>query len=850
MSNWFSEYFSFGSESEADKKLSELEGFSAIKRDAGRNVEKTKLTPEENTRIAAVQAAQGLPESERKEIYKKAFPESNPAHLDKIKDDKDALELYIRTRKAALTQNLQKSSIKELKNLDFSSEGEKAAIETVKKAAEAEAQDVLSGKTSPSRAEAKLKNFVQKELGKAAKFIHQDFLIRYASNLLQYSVKRRKAANKILICDGAPRNPLGPFTKRSDGHKLLNFSTHQLSSLVPYMKFYKVNINDSGIKTKVEMPFPTTSLQLSAKGTNFLQASTPSDRTFFKNRDGFGIKSFSWVLSGQDEVNKFVDVAAKLVLYFQDFAQLVTEREHNGKKFKYLDFLLESDDLSENKKKLREQGLNYISAEIGWTVPESSSGLFSDVELDAIRANRVKLRLNLVEYQISFDETSQNSFTLDIDYRSAFEEAAKKPFLNVLNPSEETCREIAEKLEKKTELVEGKATADEISKINKELSDIYSKAKEEAFNYFTQELLKREAVFTLDVPLREIFDFSGVNPAIAKATLETADPSQQEKWNKQALSWKDEKAYDNNSEKIYFCFLGDILQIAMENALNTKKLKALNYAAPSIGKEIFAATTDVDILGSEVNLFSIPIDIRLFCQWFSETIIEANIQNRSIGVFISEFLQKIMDNKIENNIEKFTLSKEVYKSTHVQTKLTGTPLVGPQKAPDVETYFQTGDDIDYIVIYSSPKEGRDLKLPDVNDYPKSKRIDSDEFNIYHFVFGSADSIIRTANFQKTEYEFEKERRLAEGSDPYAILTNVFDVDVNMYGNALFYPGNFVYLNPSHAIGDGGRPWKKGSIFNIMGLGGYHIITGVTNDISDGIFSTSLKLKFVSTGEEK
>ena len=140
------------------------------------------------------------------------------------------------------------------------------------------------------------------------------------------------------------------------------------------------------------------------------------------------------------------------------------------------------------------------------------------------------------------------------------------------------------------------------------------------------------------------------------------------------MKWKDEKAYDNNSEKIYFCFLGDILEIAMENALNPEKLKALGYGAPSIGKEIFAATTTAKILGQDYNIFSIPVDIRLFCNWFSETIIEANVKNRTIGVFISELLEKIMDNKIESSIEKFTMSRETYKSTHVTISYRCAPI--------------------------------------------------------------------------------------------------------------------------------------------------------------------------------
>ena len=71
----------------------------------------------------------------------------------------------------------------------------------------------------------------------------------------------------------------------------------------------------------------------------------------------------------------------------------------------------------------------------------------------------------------------------------------------------------------------------------------------------------------------------------------------------------------------------------------------------------------------------------------------------------------------------------------------------------------------------------------------------------------------------------------------------------MFGNTMFYPGSLVYVNPSNSIGDGGRPWIRGSVFNIMGLGGYHIIRNVTNTISDGVFSTQLKATYVSSGNK-
>jgi len=110
-----------------------------------------------------------------------------------------------------------------------------------------------------------------------------------------------------------------------------------------------------------------------------------------------------------------------------------------------------------------------------------------------------------------------------------------------------------------------------------------------------------------------------------------------------------------------------------------------------------------------------------------------------------------------------------------------------------------------------------------------------------------DLSTKVQSFIRGNIEKLKEQRIFETQNPYAILANQFSVDIEMFGNTLFYPGRLVYINPAESLGGSGRPWQNGSVYQIMGLGGYHQIRKVSNVISDGVFKTSLEADFMSSG---
>tara|TARA_R110002074_G_scaffold199872_3_gene367690 strand:- start:311 stop:2158 length:1848 start_codon:yes stop_codon:yes gene_type:complete len=137
-----------------------------------------------------------------------------------------------------------------------------------------------------------------------------------------------------------------------------------------------------------------------------------------------------------------------------------------------------------------------------------------------------------------------------------------------------------------------------------------------------------------------------------------------------------------------------------------------------------------------------------------------------------------------------------------------------------------------------------------------------EKGIYHIGYGLSRGLVKKMKFAKTNQEFLPEAQFAsEGGLLLNQLSNAFDVSIEMIGNNLFKIGQYVYIDaetlgagPSWAdalanpSGPAPNTARKRSFANIMGLGGYHLITEIANSISDnGIYTTTLKARYQSGG---
>jgi len=127
-----------------------------------------------------------------------------------------------------------------------------------------------------------------------------------------------------------------------------------------------------------------------------------------------------------------------------------------------------------------------------------------------------------------------------------------------------------------------------------------------------------------------------------------------------------------------------------------------------------------------------------------------------------------------------------------------------------------------------------------------------DMGIMHFGYGHTTGILKSVNFKKTPIEYlAEERYVREGTDNLLNqLAGRYEMDINMVGNSLFIPGQYVYFNPA-ALGIGKPHEDDGagnrSLANRMGLGGYHIVTEVGSSISPGKFETTIKALWETGG---
>jgi len=124
----------------------------------------------------------------------------------------------------------------------------------------------------------------------------------------------------------------------------------------------------------------------------------------------------------------------------------------------------------------------------------------------------------------------------------------------------------------------------------------------------------------------------------------------------------------------------------------------------------------------------------------------------------------------------------------------------------------------------------------------------EERGTYHFQIGSNRGLLKNVKFNKTDMAYLREARFYnQGNYGLLQLGAVYNVELELFGNTLFYPGMEIFIDPR---GFGGTDWDPTStrtVANALGIGGYHIITKVTSEIAPDGFSTSISALWQHSG---
>lgn len=154
----------------------------------------------------------------------------------------------------------------------------------------------------------------------------------------------------------------------------------------------------------------------------------------------------------------------------------------------------------------------------------------------------------------------------------------------------------------------------------------------------------------------------------------------------------------------------------------------------------------------------------------------------------------------------------------------------------------------FALYLVQPDNFRELGPPNDGEGTREER-DLKKNGIHHLFLAADRGIVKQAKFSKVNAPYLREARIQQDAlNPLAQLAATYNCDLTLVGNTIFWPGQYIYINPV-GYGSGlGQPDIIGTPSNQLGLGGYHIVTKVECFIEDGKFETQVRGLFHFSGD--
>ena len=343
-----------------------------------------------------------------------------------------------------------------------------------------------------------------------------------------------------------------------------------------------------------------------------------------------------------------------------------------------------------------------------------------------------------------------------------------------------------------------------------------------------------------------------------------------------------------------FMLFGDILDVVAGNAAEWLKESNVGiYLGP------FAYNDPAEYLTGErpkpiyVPLAYIPISVELFSMWFFTEIIEKGRTHMTIRQFIRSVFNKLVINAFGGECvfdpsgkffltqENFSIAPEFYSIPTTKLRDVGIHDIGGGGLPGgVGNYERmerairqnaennirlldyepsaTFDDYTQVVLYQARSDdegaGRIFGTDIATDGYLQVAESDIERGVYHLNLGSDRGLVKSISFDRIDQDYMLEARIEAAGElgSFGQLRHRYNATVTLYGNMFFYPGQYIYINPS-MVGVRDEQGAHSAIPSVsalttkLGIGGYFLITKVENIIESGLFETILKCSWVYSG---
>ena len=629
----------------------------------------------------------------------------------------------------------------------------------------------------------------------------------------------------------------------------------------------------------------------------------------FDKGDGMGLKSFSLEFNGTNPAEARNDVKGKMTLFFQSFADFTRRRlDPNNQEYRFVDLIIQPTPDDNNKtngvsiSSLRQYEPTFyrIRVDMGYNIPENLEGISTDSdnngESDLTRLQNALKAMNKSFYlcMIDHDFSIKNDGTVEMNftYRAYLETALKSLRFDALTTPELAKRRIDNQSELLDVATSKKCTKDELRELQTALAASEEELVLNSLNSILTRMYSRGKIFTavIDNEDRKQFLTNGFYRScdllnIASLVTSADDAGSGDLGvvlNDNFLSDDPDINFtrDIQDTNIQYFFFGDLLHTILDSLYD-----------PDVGDKIAVGLENTKIvLGhfefdpyqadgkqGSYNISNIPISVDFFGEWFKQNILNQKSTRRTFPVL--NFIRNLSNHIVNKGLLESCVNRSVEQIVRFQTgqvsaltedgrdplgrlinntdRVVNTdderrngklPLKGDTGgSPNVNNFFH------YIVLSCN---GSALTYAGTGKYQED--IDKGRF---HVEIGSNRGIVKNVQFSKTDMQYLREARFfRNGVDGLLQLSSVYTATIEMFGNTLFYPGMDLWINPYGFGGtelgnpnqgdEGTGIISRRSLSNILGIGGYHTITGVSINLTPQSFTTSIKSQHYYSGDDE
>ena len=244
------------------------------------------------------------------------------------------------------------------------------------------------------------------------------------------------------------------------------------------------------------------------------------------------------------------------------------------------------------------------------------------------------------------------------------------------------------------------------------------------------------------------------------------------------------------------------------------------------------------------SIANLPISLEFFQEWFVNNVVRSQREKYPFLQFIkticSSLIAHCFNSACFDDALKFQLRFDTnifnFNESYTGRNPSVETLALSKALADDQARATLSSDLDppipSIVLYSV-----DSQPTSEGDYTNDL-----ENGIYHYYLGASCGIAKKIQFQRQNMPYYREARIGRTSALSAVqLRELYNAQIEMVGNNLHRNGQYLFINPI-AIGAGSSRPKSGDLPNfaqLLGIGGYYLISKVSHEISAGGFDVSV-----------